>query len=82
MKLVPALKNFLRKKRIMFDQLSKPAQRALLSIGITSYDEVIQYSEQDLLSLHGFGPKGLRLLKEELKRQQLQLNKNHQLKSR
>ncbi|ARQ06115.1 DNA-binding protein [Macrococcoides canis] len=66
----------------MFDKLSKPAQRALLSIGITSYDEVIQYSEQDLLSLHGFGPKGLRLLKEELNRQQLQLNKNHQLKSR
>ncbi|UBH13457.1 hypothetical protein [Macrococcus armenti] len=66
----------------MFDQLSKPAQRALLSIGITSYDEVIQYIEQDLLSLHGFGPKGLRLLKEELNRQQLQLNKNHQLKSR
>lgn len=66
----------------MFDQLSKPAQRALLSFGITSYDEVIQYSEQDLLSLHGFGPKGLRLLKEELNRQQLQLNNNHQLKSR
>lgn len=66
----------------MFDQLSKPAQRALLSIGITSYDEVIQYSEQDLLNLHGFGPKGLSLLKEELKSQQLQLNKNHQLKSR
>lgn len=54
----------------MFDQLSKPARRALQSIGITSYDEVIQYSEQDLLSLHGFGPKGLRLLKEELKSQQ------------
>ncbi|TDM15957.1 DNA-binding protein [Macrococcoides canis] len=74
-----ALKNSLRTKRTMFDQLSKPARRALQSIGITSYDEVIQYSEQDLLSLHGFGPKGLRLLKEELKSQQLQLNKNHQL---
>lgn len=44
-------------------KLSKPAHRALKNQGIESIDQLTGYSEKDLLSLHGFGPKALGILK-------------------
>lgn len=64
----------------MFKGLSKPAIRALNSINVTSLADITKYSEQDLLSLHGFGPKGIRIVKEILTEQGLSLNKENQLK--
>ena len=46
--------------------IGKPATRALASIGITSLDQVAGCSESELLALHGFGPKALRILGEAL----------------
>jgi len=43
-----------------------PARRALDSAGYTRLDELTGATGAELLKLHGFGPKALRLLREEL----------------
>lgn len=49
-----------------FPKIGAPAFRALDSIGIRHLSELTEYTEEQLLELHGFGPKALRLLKEKL----------------
>ena len=44
--------------------IGAPARRALSSAGLTTWDAVDAASDADLLALHGFGPKALRLLRE------------------
>jgi DNA-directed RNA polymerase alpha subunit len=44
-------------------KLGKPANRALKNAGIETVDQLTSYSEKDLLSLHGFGPKALGIIK-------------------
>jgi hypothetical protein len=46
--------------------LSRPAQRALDAAGYSRLEELTHVSEKDLLALHGFGPKGIRMLNAEL----------------
>lgn len=46
--------------------IGKPAQRALASIGVTRLDQLPQYTESQLLALHGMGPKALGILKAAL----------------
>lgn len=51
------------------DELPKigaPATQALSSIGITQLDAVVERSEAELLALHGFGPRAVRILAEAL----------------
>lgn len=45
-------------------KIGSPATRALASIGVTRSSQLANYTEQDLLTLHGFGPKGIRMLRE------------------
>lgn len=45
-------------------KIGAPATRALASIGITTLEQLTDKSENELLQLHGFGPKALRILKE------------------
>ena len=47
-------------------KIGAPATRALASIGITRLDQVAERSEAELLALHGFGPRALRILNEAL----------------
>lgn len=47
-------------------KISEPAHRALKGIGIETLEQLAQYTEKDLLALHGFGPKALGILKENL----------------
>ena len=47
-------------------RIGAPATRALASIGITRLDQVADRTEAELLALHGFGPRALRLLVEAL----------------
>ena len=47
-------------------RIGAPATRALASIGITRLEQVGDRSEAELLALHGFGPKALRILREAL----------------
>ncbi|WP_026821169.1 MmcQ/YjbR family DNA-binding protein [Arthrobacter castelli] len=46
--------------------IGKPATRALLTVGITTLDEAAGWSKAELLSLHGVGPKAVRILGEAL----------------
>lgn len=39
-----------------------PAMRALLGAGILTLDDVANRSEDELLALHGVGPKAVRIL--------------------
>ncbi len=59
-----------------FPKISAPAFRALNSIGVTELKQLSSYTEQELLSLHGFGPKALRLLREALATKNLSFSKH------
>lgn len=47
-------------------KIGAPATRALASIGITRLEQLVDRSEAELLALHGFGPRALRILNEAL----------------
>ena len=49
--------------------VSQPAIRALASVGYTNLDQLAGMSEKELATLHGMGPKALRILGETLKAQ-------------
>ena len=46
--------------------LSQPAIRALTGAGYARLEQLVKASERELLKLHGFGPKGIRILREAL----------------
>lgn len=46
--------------------IGAPARRALITAGVWRLDQLTALTEAELLKLHGFGPKALRILKEEL----------------
>lgn len=46
--------------------VGRPAQRALEAAGYTRLEDLTHVSEKHLLALHGFGPKGVRMLNAEL----------------
>jgi hypothetical protein len=46
--------------------IGAPATRALASIGITRLSQLNGRSEAELLALHGFGPRALRIVMEAL----------------
>lgn len=43
-----------------------PATRALAGIGVTTLRQVAEHTERELVALHGFGPKALRIVREAL----------------
>ena len=47
-------------------KIGQPAQRALKAAGIDTFMQLCDYTEKELLSLHGVGPKAVRLLKDLL----------------
>lgn len=47
-------------------KIGRPANRALLTIGVTTLDGVAAMGEAELLALHGVGPRAIRLLREAL----------------
>ena len=47
-------------------KISKPAHRALLGAGIVTLENLTQWSEDELLALHGFGIKALKILESTL----------------
>ena len=53
-------------KQDPFDALSAPAQRALKSAGITDLKKLSNYTEDELLHLHGLGPSSIPKLKKAL----------------
>ncbi len=51
--------------------VAQPAQRALAAAGIHDLAQLTQFSEAELLQLHGMGPKAIRHLREALTEQGL-----------
>jgi DNA-directed RNA polymerase alpha subunit len=47
-------------------KLSNPARRALEANGITTLTTLAQYSEREILKLHGMGPRSIPTLRSEL----------------
>lgn len=48
------------------DSVPRPARRALKQAGYTELKQLSNVSDSELLKLHGFGPKGLLLVKQAL----------------
>lgn len=46
--------------------IGAPATRALAAIGVTTLDQLAHYRAAELLAVHGFGPRALRLVSEAL----------------
>ena len=53
--------------------IGKPASRALAAEGVERIDDVARYSEQELLAIHGVGPKAVGILKAVLQARGLSL---------
>ena len=45
-------------------KIGAPATRVLASIGVTTMSQLLGHTERELLELHGFGPRAIRLLRE------------------
>ncbi len=55
---------------------SAPATRALNAFGIHHLEELCNYTEKELLELHGMGPKAIRIFKAELRARNLSFKQN------
>ncbi len=53
--------------------IGRPALGALRAAGIDRLSEVVRHREEELLALHGVGPKAVRLLRAELAERDLRL---------
>jgi hypothetical protein len=58
-----------------FPKLSKPAHRALENAGILKLKDLAQWTEKDLVALHGIGPSAIPPLKAALKKIGIQFKK-------
>jgi DNA-directed RNA polymerase alpha subunit len=58
-----------------FPKTSAPAERALLNAGYTKLEQLADVTVDDLLKLHGFGPKSIRILTEALGKKGLSFKK-------
>ena len=47
-------------------RLGRPATAALLAAGYTRLEQLTSVTAKEVLALHGMGPKGIRILREEL----------------
>ncbi len=59
-----------------FPMIGAPAFRAIDNIGIKHLSDLTKHTESELLALHGFGPRALKLLKEALSQKGLSFAKN------
>lgn len=59
-----AMRDTVREQGEQLPRIGAPATRALAGIGVTRMSQLAEHSERELLELHGFGPKALRLLRE------------------
>lgn len=60
------------------DELGRTAPRELQSAGIDSLVKVSRYTEQELLAIHGVGPKAIRILAAALAEKDLGFRRSEQ----
>jgi predicted flap endonuclease-1-like 5' DNA nuclease len=56
-------------------KIGAPAHRALEAKGIDTFAQLCDYTEVELLALHGVGPKAIRILKEWLSKEEMSFKK-------
>lgn len=54
-------------------KIGAPATRALASIGVSTLRQVAEHDRTELLALHGFGPRAMRILEDALAERGLSL---------
>jgi predicted flap endonuclease-1-like 5' DNA nuclease len=54
-------------------QIGAPATRALAGIGVTRLSQLTEHTEDELLALHGIGPRALRIIQDALNSRGLEL---------
>ncbi|MFZ1383246.1 MAG: DUF1801 domain-containing protein [Scrofimicrobium sp.] len=47
----------------LLPMIGRPATNALTAVGVTTLTQVAEYSESELLAMHGVGPKAIRLIR-------------------
>lgn len=52
-------------------KISAPATRAITGFGITMLEQFNKYTEDEIMQLHGMGPKAMGILKQALKEKEL-----------
>ena len=55
--------------------IGQPAKDALALVGIFTLEDIVKHTEKELLSLHGVGPKTIRIIKDHLAKQHMTLSK-------
>lgn len=60
-----------RMTRIALPKIGAPATRALENAGVHGLEDLTNWSEKDLLALHGMGPRAVGILREHLAEQGL-----------
>lgn len=55
-------------------KVGAPATRALAALGVTNLTQVAAYSAEQLMALHGCGPRAVRILQEALQEHGLSLS--------
>jgi hypothetical protein len=58
------------------DGLSQPARRALVGAGYLRIEQLASATEEELMGLHGMGPRAMDLLRKELKAHNLSFARN------
>jgi DNA-directed RNA polymerase alpha subunit len=60
---------------VLLQKLAKPAQRAILSAGITTIEQLSEYSEKEIYELYGIGKNAMNIIKQILNENGLSLVK-------
>ena len=59
---------------VFLDRISEPARRAIEQLRCTKLEDLLSYSDKELLALHGLGPKTIRILYDFLEENKLDRN--------
>ena len=56
---------------VFLDRISEPARCAIEQLRCTKLEDLLSYSDKELLALHGLGPKTIRILNDFLEENKL-----------
>jgi nicotinamidase-related amidase len=59
---------------VFLNRISEPARRAIEQLQCTKLEDLLSYSDKELLALHGLGPKTIRILNDFLHENKLDRN--------